>query len=114
MCRHSLQGATGRRRRAAASARAARAAGSRTAASTNTSSSSTASGGSRKGGRSSARGSSSGRFNGLSVEEVLSALGPDARATAQKTFGRRLERVADAGELAEFLEVCCVWGCVSG
>lgn len=30
---------------------------------------------------------------------------PAARATAQKTFGRRLERLSSAEELSEFLDV---------
>uniref|UniRef100_A0A7S3QYN4 Uncharacterized protein n=1 Tax=Dunaliella tertiolecta TaxID=3047 RepID=A0A7S3QYN4_DUNTE len=43
--------------------------------------------------------------NAVSVDAVLQALGPEARATAQATFGSRLERLSGAEELVEFLEV---------
>jgi hypothetical protein len=38
-------------------------------------------------------------------EELLRSMGPEARATARSTFGRGLDRVTDAEEILEVLNV---------
>ncbi|GFH12122.1 J domain-containing protein, partial [Haematococcus lacustris] len=41
----------------------------------------------------------------LSQDVLLNTLSPEARGTAQATFGRRLERLTEPQELLDFLEV---------